>query len=308
MKKQVTGAIALFFAASAAAAGSEPSSFRFFGDAYLGSHVIFGSELGEEFMVPMVDLGGRLAVTNGRFGLQLDGEYSGFELGWIRPDIDVGDINARFGATGLSGHASVNFNERFKAGAYLGYMIGSVSVSGESVSAKASLDSLVYGVEALYQHDENNWIEAYAGVIDPRNVTLNLYLPVLWEEYGLDPDVLPSEDTSMPIEGLNAFNFGAALTHRFNSQWSATGKIDFTRLSFDGASANLLSLKAIGAYTLETMPLTLSASLGYVKVSSPGQSAGAFNIGTRLTFTFGDSGKDASTQLFSTRRALPGLY
>lgn len=307
----------LMFALAAvpvAHAGDMPSGIRFFGDAYLGTHAVFGNELGEDFLVPMVDLGSRVAVQSGRFGVQLNGDYSGFKLGWIRPDIDAGNIDASFSEFSVSGHATFNFNERFKAGAYLGYSRGGVKVTDSTFTLTAGLDSFAYGLEAIYQHDENNWIEVYGGVIDPRNAYLKVDADIDWSAYGdwdsigFDPDAFLSSDMTVPLDGLGGLHAGAAYTHRFNEQWSATAKADFTRLSYDGNSANIISLKAIGAYRLQSLPLTLSSSLGYVRISAMGTSEHAYNIGARLTFAFGDSGNDAGGKLFSDRRAFPGFF
>ncbi len=307
MRISICLAVSAFSVSAAFAADAAPSGVRFFGDAYLGGHVLFGNEAGEDFMVPMVDLGGRVAAQYGRFGGQIDAEYSGFDLAWVRPDIDLGDVSASVGALGLTGHASYNFNERFKAGAYFGYMRGSVSASDGFVSATVGIDSFVYGIEGLYQFDDNNWIEANAGFVDPRSIFVSLSAPI--DLSGYDIDLPPTLEFSESINGLvDGLNLGAAFTHRFNPQWSATGKVNFTRLSAEGESVDFLSLKAIAAYQLQTMPLVLSTSLGYARISAAGQSADAFNIGTRLTFKFGDSGNDAGGKLFSSRRALDGVF
>ena len=271
-----------------------PSDTRFFGDAYLGGHVLFGSEQGEDFMVPMVDLGGRVAGQFGAFGAQVDAEYSGFKLDWVRPEIELGGADGSVTAVGFTGHATYNFSERLKAGAYLGYMRGGVSITDGIDFVDVELDSLVYGVEAIYQFNENNWIEANVGLVDPRNftVTSTMGFPM----------------PSMPLDDIDGFNVGAGYTHRFDPQWTATGKVNFTRLTAFDESVDFLSLKATAAYRFETMPLALSTSLGYTNISTGGDSVDAFNIGTRLTWSFGDSGNDAGGKLFSTRRALDGLF
>ena len=271
-----------------------PAGTRFFGEAYLGGHVLFGSEQDEDFLVPMVDLGARVAGQIGAFGAQLDGEYSGFKLDWVRPEIDLGDADGSVTAIGFTGHATYNFGESLKAGAYLGYMRGGVSITDGIDFVDINLDSLVYGVEAIYQINENNWIEANVGLVDPRNftVTSTMGFPM----------------PSMPLDDISGFNVGAGYTHRFNPQWTATGKVNYTRLTAFDESVDFLSLKAIAAYQLETMPLVVSSSLGYTNISTGGESVDAFNIGARLTLKFGDSGNDAGGKLFSTRRALDGFF
>jgi len=266
----------------------------FFGDLSAGTHLLFGSESGEDFYVPMVDLDARLAVQRERFGLQADGEYSGFSLGWVHPEVDLAGAEGSVATFAVTGHLTYAPSDRLKLGAYLGYMRGAVSISDGVDFMNAAVTSLAYGVEAIYQPNESNWIEVSAGLVDPQNLTV--------ESTILFP-------TLVDLDAFTGYTAAATYTHRFSPRWLASGRVGFTRLTAFGDNINAIGVRGTVTYQCEKWPIALSTTFGYSNVSADGlDGAGAYNVGARLTWSLGTAATGANGQLFTTRRAFDGLF
>lgn len=251
-----TLAAAIMVGAFASPAFADPILF---GETSIDFHGVFGeleSLDSEDFGIPVVHLGGKLAIrsTESGLGLQIDGNFNGFDLDWVDPGLPTGGKMFEFGG---AAHLTYTFSEALKVGAYLGMQRHHSEFSGDLLgylSLDIDVDNFFYGFEVIAMPRADLTVYARANVINPGDLTFSI------------TDGIDVFEESGPLDDISGLHIGGGFRHRVSNRWTVGGDMNYSMLDFYGdLEWSTFDFSGTLAYNFADIPLSIMARVGYLR-------------------------------------------
>jgi hypothetical protein len=290
--KNTTAAASLFLivsSVSAFASDVEQPYEGFYGNVHGGLLVNFDSVDGERVTVPNLNLGAKLArdYSDSQWGWQADGDFAFIDSHWVRPKIN--GVKGNLSVIDTATHLTYRPNSTSKLGLYAGYGLINLNLKDAPDELELNMGVGGLGVEALTELGENTWVQGRVGLLDPFHASLMVTDGVTTEK----------ESGTDILGDLLGGTVNGSLHQRFGDNVTARVEAGYTVLGVSGSSdISVMSLAVAGNYTFDQTPLSLGVEAGYLALSTDGETADAFNVGTTLTYSFGAASSGSTGKLF----------